>query len=62
MISSPIMSVTPLYEGKSILKLGIFEKIPEPEWEPFVVKRQKWEKPLEGATQYKTKSFGDKLE
>ncbi|KAN0115185.1 Mss4-like protein [Hyaloscypha variabilis] len=59
---NPIKSVTPLYEGKTILKLGIFEKIPEPEWESFVVNRQPWEKPLEGTTQYKTKSFGEKLE
>jgi hypothetical protein len=61
-INSPIKSVTPLYQGKSVLKLGIFDKIPEPEWESFVVNRQKWEKPLEGTTQYKTKSFGEKLE
>ena len=61
-INSPIKSVTPNYEGKSILKLGIFDKIPEPEWEAFVVNRQKWEKPLEGTTQYKTISFGEKLE
>jgi hypothetical protein len=62
MVNSPIKSVTPNFEGKSILKLGIFENIPEPEWEAFVVNRQKWEKPLEGTTQYKTISFGEKLE
>jgi len=32
MRNSPIKSDTPLYEGKTILKLGIFENIPEPEW------------------------------
>jgi hypothetical protein len=61
-IDSPIKSVASLYQGKSVLKLGIFDKISEPEWESFVVNRQKWKKPLEGTTQYKTKSFGEKLE
>ncbi len=61
-MDSPIKSVTPLYQGKSVLKLGIFDKIPEPEWESFVLNRQKWEKPLEGTTQYKTKSFSKRLE
>ncbi len=54
--------MTPLYDGKTVLKLGIFEKIPEPEWESFVVHRQEWEKPLEGTPQYKKESFGEKLE
>jgi len=40
-------------KGKVVLKLGIFEKIPEPEWEAFAVRRQVWEKPLEGCIQYK---------
>lgn len=58
------MSVTPLYEGKTVLKLGIFSEneLPTPEWESFSMSRQKWEKPLEGAVQYKGKSFGEKME
>tara|TARA_R110002060_G_scaffold51591_4_gene62615 strand:+ start:313 stop:504 length:192 start_codon:yes stop_codon:yes gene_type:complete len=59
---SPIKSVTPLYEGKSVLKLGIFPKIPTPEWESFSGERQAWEKPLDGTVQYKGKSFGEKME
>lgn len=60
--NSPVKSVTPLYEGKSVLKLGIFEKIPEPGWEAFAASRREWEKPLDGAVQYKTKSLGEKLQ
>jgi hypothetical protein len=59
---SPIKSVSPLGEGKITLKLGIFPKIPDPEWESFAIRRQVWEKPLEGTVQYKTRSFGEKLE
>jgi len=57
----PIMSVTPMYKGKIVLKLGIYPKLPQPEWESFAERRQAWEKPLEGAVQYKTKSFGEKM-
>ncbi|KIX03027.1 uncharacterized protein Z518_06577 [Rhinocladiella mackenziei CBS 650.93] len=55
------MSATPLYKGKVILKLGIYPEVPVPEWESFASQRQTWEKPLEGAVQYKTKSFGEKM-
>jgi hypothetical protein len=54
--------VTPLYPGKTVLKLGIFPKIPTPEWESFASQRQEWERPLEGAIQYKTKSGGEKMD
>ncbi len=56
------MSVTPLYEGKTVLKLGIFPKVPKPEWESFAERRQEWERPFEGTVQYKTKSLGEKME
>ena len=56
------MSLTPMYEGKTVLKLGIFAKVPVPEWESFAEKRQEWEKPFEGMVQYKTKSKGEKME
>ena len=39
--------------GKVVLKLGMFEKLPHPEWEQFAVRRQEWEKPIEGCIQYK---------
>ncbi|EXJ87791.1 hypothetical protein A1O1_04718, partial [Capronia coronata CBS 617.96] len=51
----PIMSMTPLLKGKIVLKLGIYAKLPVPEWESFASRRQAWEKPVEGAVQYKTK-------
>ncbi|KAK5940005.1 hypothetical protein PMZ80_007423 [Knufia obscura] len=57
----PIMSMTPLYKGKIILKLGLYEKLPTPEWESFASQRQKWEVPLEDTMQFSTKSMGDKL-
>lgn len=59
---SPIMSITPMYKGKVVLKLGIFPQIPQPEWESFSVNRQKWESPLEGAIQYKKVTGGEKME
>ncbi len=40
-------------EGKVVLKLGIFDVVPVPEWEAFAVRRQIWEQPIEGAIQYK---------
>lgn len=61
-LNSPIKSVTPLYEGKTVLKLGIFPNIPKPEWESFGANRQPWETKLEGATQYKGKTGGEKME
>jgi len=62
MRDSPIKSMTTLYAGKTILKLGIFPKIPNPEWESFALHRQEWLKPQGGCTQYKIKSFGEKME
>jgi hypothetical protein len=40
-------------EEKVVLKLGIFEIIPQPEWEAFAVRRQIWETPFDGCIQYK---------
>jgi len=50
---TPIQSVTPVMGGKIVVKLGMFERVPEPEWEQFAVRRQDWEKPFEGCRQYK---------
>jgi hypothetical protein len=57
----PIKSVTPITQGKTVLKLGIYPRVPIPEWESFAIRRQEWEKPVEGCVQYKTKSMGEKL-
>lgn len=39
--------------GSVVVKLGVFVKVPQPEWEAFAVRRQEWEKPFEGCVQYK---------
>lgn len=59
---NPIKSITPIYEGKTVLKLGIFTEVPHAEWESFASKRQSWEKPFDGCTQYVTRTFGEKME
>jgi len=40
-------------KGKVVVKLGVFEKVPEPEWEQFAVRRQEREVPVEGCIQYR---------
>jgi len=57
----PIQSVTPMYAGKTVLKLGIYPRLPVPEWESFASQRQEWEVPFTGCIQYKLKSFGEKM-
>lgn len=60
----PIRSISSLYPGKVILKLGIFthRQIPTPEWESFSSQIQGFETRLAGAKQYKTKTGGEVLE
>jgi hypothetical protein len=55
------MSVTPLYKGKFVLKLGLYPKLPVPEWESFAERRQPWEKPYPGTMQFKTKVSSDRF-
>lgn len=50
----PIMSTHSHYVDKTVLKLGIYPKVPWPAYESYVVNRQEWEVPLEGCTQFKT--------
>ncbi len=45
--------------GKITLKMGIFEKIPEPEWESFADRQFPWERGLERKKQYGTVSGGE---
>jgi hypothetical protein len=52
-LASPIKSSSPIMGDKIVLKLGVFPKVPEPEWEAFAVRRQDWEVPVEGCLQYK---------
>lgn len=53
--------MSPLFPGKTILKCGIYPKLPQPANEAFVVDRQAWEEPMKGCTQYKTKLLGETL-
>ena len=61
-ISSPVKSVTPLYAGKVVVKLGMFPRIPQPEAESFALHRHEWQGKHEGVDQYKIKLFADKME
>lgn len=64
MRTSPIKSETdPASQaGKVILKLGIFEKIPDPEFETFVDKSVPWVERHEGTTRFKIAMGGEKAE
>ncbi|ETN46712.1 uncharacterized protein HMPREF1541_00899 [Cyphellophora europaea CBS 101466] len=57
----PIFSQTPVYKGKIILKLGLYPKLPVPEWESFVKDKQAWETPMPGTMQFTSKSGGDRV-
>ncbi|KIW02655.1 uncharacterized protein PV09_06093 [Verruconis gallopava] len=48
---SPVMSVTPLVAGKSFLKMGLFDKIPEPAAEVYCKNREPWETPITNTAQ-----------
>lgn len=61
-LASPIFSVNPAYEGKLICKMGIFPRIPQPEAEGFSLHRHDWQGIHPGVTQYKTKTFGEKMD
>jgi len=45
-----------------ILKLGIFERIPQPEQESFVEHRQGWVGKQEGTSQFKLARGGEKVQ
>jgi hypothetical protein len=51
-----------MYQGMTVLKMGMFEKTPVPEWESFVVKKQGFEGKWEGCIQYGTISKGVVME
>ncbi|KAA8571353.1 hypothetical protein MFRU_046g00140 [Monilinia fructicola] len=58
---NPIQSLAELLPGKTILKMGIFEKVMVPKWECFVKDKYPWVPAIEGATQFKSKSGGEKM-
>ena len=54
--------MTPLYAGKVVVKMGIFPRIPEPEFETFGIHRHAWQGNHSGVTQFKIKLNGEKLD
>jgi len=58
---NPIRSTTDVLPGKTILKLGIYDKIPQPEWESFVADKREWLPMQEGCVQFKKESGGEKM-
>ncbi|KAJ8060139.1 hypothetical protein OCU04_010489 [Sclerotinia nivalis] len=58
---NPIQSIAEAYPGKTILKMGIFEKVMVPERESFVKNRHPWLSAIEGATQFKSQIGGEKM-
>ncbi|RAL58685.1 hypothetical protein DID88_002991 [Monilinia fructigena] len=58
---SPIQSLAESLPGKTILKIGIFEKVMVPEWECFAKDRYTWVPAIEGATQFKSKTGGEEM-
>lgn len=60
---SPIKSETKPASDKGmvILKLGIFDKIPQPEIEAFAQHRHAWVAPHEGTVQFKLANGGERM-
>ncbi|OGM49329.1 hypothetical protein ABOM_003554, partial [Aspergillus bombycis] len=48
---SPIITETPSFPGKAIVKASLFDVISQPDKEVFTARRQAWEGPVEGAKQ-----------
>ncbi|KAJ5407976.1 hypothetical protein N7509_001859 [Penicillium cosmopolitanum] len=58
---NPIKSVTPTLEGKVVMKMGLFPRIPAPEFETFGLHRHEWQGYHPGVEVYKIKAFGEKV-
>ncbi|KAH8897340.1 hypothetical protein GQ53DRAFT_837982 [Thozetella sp. PMI_491] len=58
---NPIKSVNPRFEGKVVLKMGMFPRIPMPEMETFSLHRHPWEQKHDGMTQYKIAIGGETM-
>ncbi|RGP81382.1 longiborneol synthase [Fusarium longipes] len=48
---SPVVTRTPKYPGKAIIKASLFDEIATPAAESFTQRRPKWQKPVDGAQQ-----------
>ncbi|CAI6099065.1 unnamed protein product [Clonostachys chloroleuca] len=58
---NPIKSVNSALEGKVILKMGIFPRIPAPEMEAFTLHRHPWQGNNPDVIRYKTKLYGETI-
>ncbi|KAF9883672.1 hypothetical protein FE257_003056 [Aspergillus nanangensis] len=58
---NPIKSVTPLRKGWVIVKMGIFPRIPNPEFESFALHKHDWEDVPKGVTQFKIALGGERV-
>ncbi|KAE9982332.1 hypothetical protein EG328_010992 [Venturia inaequalis] len=58
---NPICSITENLPGKIILKMGIYPRIPEPEFETFADHRHDWQG-THGIPQFKIRVGGEKIE
>ncbi|GAB7347434.1 hypothetical protein MBLNU459_g4353t1 [Dothideomycetes sp. NU459] len=58
---NPIKSVTPLYAGKVVIKMGMFPRIPDPEFETFGDHRHPWQGKHDDVVQFKVRMGGEKL-
>ena len=61
--NSPVKSEAPklLEMGKVILKMGIFERLPKPEFEAFVKDKIEWVGDFTGCVQFKSILGGEKV-
>ncbi len=58
---SPVKSVATTKPGVVILKMGMFPRIPAPEFETFVLHRHPWQGQHEGTIQYKIRLGDEKV-
>jgi len=50
---SPICAIVENYPGRIVVKMGIFPRIPDPEFESFAAHRHEWQGKHDGLRQYK---------
>ncbi len=61
-ISSPVYSVPTDDENQYVLPLGIFPRIPRPEFELFAAHKHDWEPRIEGTKCYKFMTSSGEVE
>ena len=60
-LPSPIKSVTPTRPGVIILKMGMFPRIPAPDFETFALHRHEWQGQHEDTVQFKIRLGDEKV-